>query len=557
LDSSFDDLNHDKDQQPFYGISRNDVKVRCNSLNNVSNGRTMKKNPIRKLFHENHEPLKRTSSAPLKGLLSSSNHRRPTNHLVKTHSNDEERRLLHTPKAFRGKSLSKLNSEDKHGLSRSRFSLRRTLSASFWNPHKESSLEITFPTKAKRKARQKFRIVEGKTGQPDGISFEVIGKKGSFLRVKGTMLVPDKDSQDSYFNKDCTFVPLPDMWFPTFFAFESVSKPSYFIRLLPEEELVIDKFDGTADFKMEASFQLNRKPCATCLQIGVKTWAKTSGGEFCLGKVISLNNNLLTVKFDDGKTELYSVSDTGLFVPDVIPCEEDINVGTRVLAEWLHRDTLYPGVVVNVRGGDSYDVLFDDGDTGREKAFQIRLMRSYSTSHVHDTPPMIPAAPRSNASTPCCSSAQSTPCGRRRASPSSKECIKIYKQANSLDTPVSDSLLRDTPQTPINSRHLDTLLSPWEVETFSQDSGYHDNEKVNGSGLLYSRQSVNGNHFHHRTLQRKSSLSKYSNDLHRDKLRTLSESGDYSLASPPSLTQSPPSYRIARQIPISNHVAPT
>lgn len=53
------------------------------------------------------------------------------------------------------------------------------------------------------------------------------------------------------------------MWFPSFFAFESVSKPSYFIRLLPEEELVLDKYDGTKDFKKDASFRLGRKPDAS------------------------------------------------------------------------------------------------------------------------------------------------------------------------------------------------------------------------------------------------------------------------------------------------------
>ena len=53
------------------------------------------------------------------------------------------------------------------------------------------------------------------------------------------------------------------MWFPSFFAFESVSKPSYFIRLLPEEELVLDKYDGTKDFKKDASFSLGRKPDAS------------------------------------------------------------------------------------------------------------------------------------------------------------------------------------------------------------------------------------------------------------------------------------------------------
>ena len=60
-----------------------------------------------------------------------------------------------------------------------------------------------------------------------------------------------------------SFVPLPDMWFPSFFAFESVSKPSYFIRLLPEEDLVLDKYDGTKDFKKDASFSLGRKPDAS------------------------------------------------------------------------------------------------------------------------------------------------------------------------------------------------------------------------------------------------------------------------------------------------------
>ena len=61
--------------------------------------------------------------------------------------------------------------------------------------------------------------------------------------------MPDKDNSDTHFNKDCTFVPLPDMWFTSFFAFESVSKPSYFIRLAMHGELVLEKYDGTSDFK--------------------------------------------------------------------------------------------------------------------------------------------------------------------------------------------------------------------------------------------------------------------------------------------------------------------
>lgn len=80
--------------------------------------------------------------------------------------------------------------------------MRRTLSATFWSSsaNKENEPEIAFPNKSKKKPIQKFRIVEGKTRQTDGISFEVTGKQGTYLRVKGTSLVTDRDTQDSYFS---------------------------------------------------------------------------------------------------------------------------------------------------------------------------------------------------------------------------------------------------------------------------------------------------------------------------------------------------------------------
>ena len=67
----------------------------------------------------------------------------------------------------------------------------------------------------------------------------------------------------SILDKDSTFVPLPDMWFPGFFAFESVSKPSYFVRLNQTEELILDRYDGTTTFKEDASFMLKKRPCAS------------------------------------------------------------------------------------------------------------------------------------------------------------------------------------------------------------------------------------------------------------------------------------------------------
>ena len=115
---------------------------------------------------------------------------------------------------------------------------------------------------------------------------------------------------------------------------------------------------------------------SACLQIGVKTWAKTSSGEYCLGKVVSMTDQI-SIQFDDEKIISYDRSENNELVPDIIPGPEDVAVGIRVIAQWLHRDTLYPGVVSSVRSDDDYEITFDDGDTGNVKAFQIRLIRPY------------------------------------------------------------------------------------------------------------------------------------------------------------------------------------
>ena len=60
---------------------------------------------------------------------------------------------------------------------------------------------ISFPKSKRSKAKQKFRIVAAKTGQPDGISFECIDKPGCFLRAKGKSLSPEREGSDSYFSK--------------------------------------------------------------------------------------------------------------------------------------------------------------------------------------------------------------------------------------------------------------------------------------------------------------------------------------------------------------------
>lgn len=44
--------------------------------------------------------------------------------------------------------------------------------------------------------------MEAKTGQADGVSFELVNKQGCFLRVKGAMLMPDREAgSDASFSK--------------------------------------------------------------------------------------------------------------------------------------------------------------------------------------------------------------------------------------------------------------------------------------------------------------------------------------------------------------------
>ena len=82
--------------------------------------------------------------------------------------------------------------------------LRRSLTN--WSSGQSSrdqstDIGIGFPKTKRSKAKQRFRIVAGKTGQPDGISFECIDKVGFFLRAKGKALAPEREGSDSYFSK--------------------------------------------------------------------------------------------------------------------------------------------------------------------------------------------------------------------------------------------------------------------------------------------------------------------------------------------------------------------
>ena len=58
--------------------------------------------------------------------------------------------------------------------------------------------------------------------------------------------------------KDCSFFPLVNLWYPDYVTFESVQKAAHYLRM-KDGRLVLDHYDGSVDFKEEASFKMNLK----------------------------------------------------------------------------------------------------------------------------------------------------------------------------------------------------------------------------------------------------------------------------------------------------------
>ena len=114
---------------------------------------------------------------------------------------------------------------------------------------------------------------------------------------------------------------------------------------------------------------------SACLQVGVKGWAKLPSGEYTLGRVTKVDK-CIDVELDTGKTIRYQRFLDHFLIPDIIPSSKELTVGSRVIAQWLDRDLLYPGIITAIHGSE-YEVQFDDGDKGRDKAHQIRLIRDH------------------------------------------------------------------------------------------------------------------------------------------------------------------------------------
>ena len=117
------------------------------------------------------------------------------------------------------------------------------------------------------------------------------------------------------------------------------------------------------------------------LKKDVQAWVKSPTGEYYLGKIIFVNDDFVKVEFSDGRQERCMRSESFKLIPDIVPCPTNLRVGVRVISQFGHRHRFYPGVISSVRRNDSYEILFDDGDCGRGKSYQMRLMQNFPIRH--------------------------------------------------------------------------------------------------------------------------------------------------------------------------------
>jgi hypothetical protein len=125
------------------------------------------------------------------------------------------------------------------------------------------------------------------------------------------------------------------------------------------------------------------------LKKDVSVWVKSSTGEYYLGKIMFVNDEMVKVEFTDGRQERCLRAENYKLVPDIVPCPSNLRTGVRVIAQFGQRHRFYPGVISSVRRNDSYDILFDDGDFGRGKCFQMRILKNFplaSRSFIHLLP---------------------------------------------------------------------------------------------------------------------------------------------------------------------------
>ncbi|CAH1777808.1 unnamed protein product, partial [Owenia fusiformis] len=122
-------------------------------------------------------------------------------------------------------------------------------------------LEAT--TVPERHKKLLYAIQPGITGQPTSISLESSDFPGYFLRHDGFKIILENPGTNTgSFDKDATFWVKRGLWFPSHVTFESVNFPNHFIQN-SNGKLKLSPFDGTDDYKANASFSLTSRDGVT------------------------------------------------------------------------------------------------------------------------------------------------------------------------------------------------------------------------------------------------------------------------------------------------------
>jgi hypothetical protein len=120
---------------------------------------------------------------------------------------------------------------------------------------------------------------------------------------------------------------------------------------------------GSALFFSIASAQSN-------LTGGAEVYAEWVKNGWYHGKIGIECESGFIINFDDGDVKCCSLNE---IVADQVPAESEVNLKSRVLAQWSD-GRFYPGTVVGNKDGE-YSISFDDGDKGKVTIEKLRLFK--------------------------------------------------------------------------------------------------------------------------------------------------------------------------------------
>eukprot|EP00112_Aurelia_sp_Birch-Aquarium-sp1_P016339 Seg3697.2 transcript_id=Seg3697.2/GoldUCD/mRNA.D3Y31 product="hypothetical protein" protein_id=Seg3697.2/GoldUCD/D3Y31 len=118
-------------------------------------------------------------------------------------------------------------------------------------------------------SNDKFRTWTTSEGNNETtVTFEYLRRPGWFIRVRHNQCFIEKSRKSVTFEKDCSFFPLVNLWYPDYVTFESVQRAAHYLRM-KDGRLVLDHYDGSVDFKEEASFKMSLKSGLICSNNGI------------------------------------------------------------------------------------------------------------------------------------------------------------------------------------------------------------------------------------------------------------------------------------------------